>query len=358
MKFIHIADVHYGMNPDSDKPWSRERTQAIKDTFAEVVTQAKLLDADCLFIAGDLFHRQPLTRDLQEVNYLFSTIPAVKIVIIAGSNDRIRPSSALLSFTWSSNVTWILNEEWASVHFEDINTEIWGFSYHKAEISEPLTENLKPEDDGRIHILLAHGGDISHLPIDFGLLAGAGFSYVALGRSHKPQLQLEGNAAYPGSLEPLDMTETGKHGMIVGEISPVTRQITSLRLVPLAKVQYIPLMIHVTKTTTNEELAARISQEIKTRGEENIYRFQIRGMRDPEIQFDLEFLQNRMRIAELIDESEPQYDFNLLFAEHPSDMIGFFIQALNREDTSPVEKKALYYGINALLQTQDERSQS
>ena len=78
MKFIHIADVHWGMNPDSDRPWNRERAQAIHDSFAEVVRQAKLQDADFLFIAGDLFHRQPLLRDLKEVNYLFSTIPGVK----------------------------------------------------------------------------------------------------------------------------------------------------------------------------------------------------------------------------------------------------------------------------------------
>ena len=62
------------------------------------------------------------------------------------------------------------------------------------------------------------------------------------------------------------------------------------------------------------------------------------------------------RIVELIDESEPQYDFSALFAEHPSDMIGFFIQALQKDEMSPVEKKALYYGINALLHTTDERS--
>ena len=42
MKFIHIADVHWGMNPDSDRPWSRERAQAIRDSFAEVIRQARL----------------------------------------------------------------------------------------------------------------------------------------------------------------------------------------------------------------------------------------------------------------------------------------------------------------------------
>ena len=37
-------------------------------------------------------------------------------------------------------------------------------------------------------------------------------------------------------------------------------------------------------------------------------------------------------------------------------MIGFFIQALQNDDMGPVEKKALYYGVNALLHTTDERS--
>ena len=79
-------------------------------------------------------------------------------------------------------------------------------------------------------------------------------------------------------------------------------------------------------------------------------------MRDPEIEFDLEQLASRFRIAEIIDASEPQYDFPALFAEHSSDMIGFFIQALHKDSMSPVEKKALYYGVNALLHTTDERS--
>ena len=79
-------------------------------------------------------------------------------------------------------------------------------------------------------------------------------------------------------------------------------------------------------------------------------------MRDPDIEFDLEQLSSRFRIAEILDDSEPQYDFSALFAEHSSDMIGFFIQDLQKENMSPVEKKALYYGVNALLRTTDERS--
>jgi hypothetical protein len=79
-------------------------------------------------------------------------------------------------------------------------------------------------------------------------------------------------------------------------------------------------------------------------------------MRDPDISFDLNMLSTRFKIMEIIDESEPQYDFSALFAEHSSDMIGFYIQALQKPEMSPMEKKALYYGINALLRTTDERS--
>ena len=59
VKFIHTGDIHWGMSPDSDKPWSRERSRDIRDTFTAIIAKAKELRVDCLFIAGDLFHRQP-----------------------------------------------------------------------------------------------------------------------------------------------------------------------------------------------------------------------------------------------------------------------------------------------------------
>lgn len=356
MKFIHIADVHYGMNPDSGKPWSRERAQAIRDTFSEVIHQAKVLDVDLLLIAGDLFHRQPLTKDLKEVNYLFSTIPSVRVVLIAGNHDCIRPNSALTSFRWSPNVTWLAQETMQQVRFEDIRTVVHGFSYHSPELPRPLLDEVEAPEDSDVHILLAHGGDANHVPFDKNGLAGAGFAYTALGHIHKPELLPEKRMAFPGSPEPLDKTETGEHGMVVGEIHPTTKELLYLRFVPLARAQYVPLVVNVTKKTTNTELISLIQNAIQKRGSDHIYRFRIRGMRDPDIEFDLEALDSRLRIVEIVDESEPQYNFSQLFAEHPSDMIGFYIRALEKESMSPVEKKALYYGIHALLRTTDERS--
>lgn len=356
MKFIHTADVHWGMTPDSDKPWSRERTQAIKDTFTQIVTKARDLEVDFLFISGDLFHRQPLLRDLKELNYLFTTIPSVHVVIIAGNHDRIRNNSSLISFSWCPNVTYFMNEEMESVYFDDCNVEVHGFSYRTPEIRENRIDHLNVAFDGRIHILMAHGGDASHLPFDKTAVSSSGFSYIALGHIHKPEVLVDLKMAYPGSPEPLDKTETGVHGAYYGEINPVTQKMETLKFLPLCRSQYIPLAVNITPHTTNTELETKISQEIERRGRHHIYRFRIRGMRDPEMEFDLENLTSKFRICEIIDESEPQYDFSALFAEHPSDMIGFYIRALQKPDMSPVEKKALYYGIHALLRTTDERS--
>lgn len=65
MKFIHTADIHWGMIPDSDKPWGKKREQAIRLTFQGIIEDARDSRADLLLISGDLFHRQPLARDLK-----------------------------------------------------------------------------------------------------------------------------------------------------------------------------------------------------------------------------------------------------------------------------------------------------
>ena len=87
MKFIHIADVHLGVVPDAGKSWSEKRAADIWTTFTEVFAVAKKIKVDMVLIAGDLFHRQPLMRELKEVNYLFSTLKKTKVVFIIGKQD-------------------------------------------------------------------------------------------------------------------------------------------------------------------------------------------------------------------------------------------------------------------------------
>ena len=117
-------------------------------------------------------------------------------------------------------MTFLESEDVSSVYFEDINTEVTGFSYYTAEIPEPRLDALEAPEDGKIHILLGHGGDANHVPIDRAALASSGFSYIALGHIHRPEILLDKKMAYCGSPEPLDKTETGRHGILYGEIDP------------------------------------------------------------------------------------------------------------------------------------------
>ena len=353
MTFIHVADVHLGIAPDSDKPWSADRGYDIKETFYNVIKKCDELKANLLLISGDLFHRQPLTSDLNEINEQFKTIPNTKVVIIAGNSDKIRKNSAVLSYNFNSNVHYILSEYPTELELYDLNIVIHGFSYYDSELKKSLVDIIEPNtNDGKIHILLAHGGDTNHCPIDFELLANKNFNYCALGHIHQYQDMFDHKIVYPGSLEPLDMQETKEHGICIGDIHPITRRLEKFHFEPMAKAQYITLSIKVKETTTNDDLITSISNEIFSRGSTNIYTLKLEGPKNPDEEFDFSLL-NKFRIIEIMDETEPKYNFVALSKEHPKDMVGAYIRAFHTktEDMSYVQKKALFYGIDALLKS-------
>ncbi len=142
MRFIHIADVHLGARPDAGPLYSRERGREIWDTFERVVRVCEEEKTDLLLIAGDLFHRQPLVRELKEVDYLFSELTHTKVVLIAGNHDHIRKDSCYRTFRWSGNVYPLFGESPEYVDFPELDTAVYGLSYHRKEIREPLYDNL------------------------------------------------------------------------------------------------------------------------------------------------------------------------------------------------------------------------
>lgn len=348
MRFLHTADIHLGIVPDAGKPWSKERADAIGATFRKILQDAEEKQADLLLIAGDLFHRQPLKRELKDINYLFSKLTHTHVVLIAGNHDYLSENSSYLDYPWAENVTFLTSATMTSVYLEDINTEIHGLSYHRSEIREPLYEGCRAPSDGRFHILLAHGGDALHIPFRPSSFSGSGFRYVALGHIHQPQVFEEVPAAYPGSPEPLDRTDTGPRGYIFGEI---TKDKTRLDWVPVASAQYIPLSIQTDRNTSTSHLLDVIQPNLNQHPGD-IYKIRLTGFRDPDITFDLDLLQKAGRIVEIIDDTEPEYDLETMERDHSNDLIGYYIRALSSGEEDSVRKKALYYGLQALYNTE------
>ena len=181
IRFIHLADVHLGAVPDRGCPWSHEREEEIWETFRRVIASVRRDPVDLLFIAGDLFHRQPLLKELKEVNYLFSTIPETRVFLMAGNHDYIKRNSFYRGFAWEPNVTFFDSEKMSCAYIEELQTFVYGMSYEHQEIKEPLYDSWQPEQEPGFHVLLAHGGDEKHIPMDAKKILSSGFTYLALG---------------------------------------------------------------------------------------------------------------------------------------------------------------------------------
>ena len=144
IRFIHLSDVHLGAVPDRGCPWSHEREEEIWETFRRVIVGIRKNPVDLLFIAGDLFHRQPLLRELREVDDLFASIPDTRVFLMAGDHDYIKEDSFYRNFVWSRNVTFFDREQQSCVEIADKQIFVYGLSYEHPEIRIPLYDEWKP----------------------------------------------------------------------------------------------------------------------------------------------------------------------------------------------------------------------
>lgn len=352
MKFIHLGDVHLGMKPDTDFPWSKQRQEEIWEGFSNIIEACNKENVDLLLIAGDFFHKQPLVRELKEVNYIFSKLEKTRVVIIAGNHDYISPRSNYINFKWNPNVHMLINQHMDSIYFEDLDTEVYGFSYHQREIKEPILHNVEIKDRDRINILLAHGGTSNTLPFNLRILEAKGFDYIALGHIHKP-VKLSSRIAYAGSIEPTDKNDIGERGYIIGEIKkddPNQESRILFNFVRNCAREYINVNIEVNDSTTNWELIDLTNEVLSKYSKKDIFIININGYKDPEIKFEIDSIKRLANVIDIRDNTIANYDFEELYRQNKDNIIGNYISSVKKKDeVESIKTKALYYGIEALL---------
>lgn len=347
MRFIHIADVHLGAEPEVGTTFGEQRPQELWKTFENVVAICEKEQTDLLLIAGDLFHRQPLLRELKEVNYIFSTLTHTKVVLIAGNHDHLASNSYYRTFSWNENVYPLFESEMEYLYFEDLDTAVYGLSYEKREIREPKYDHVRALRKAGTEILLAHGGDEKHIPIRRAALERSGFDYIALGHIHKPQEVIPGKAIYAGALEPIDKNDTGAHGFVRGTIDYAK---VRTEFVPMATREYLHLPLSMDEEMTLGEVRAWMRELIQEHGRENMYQFILKGYRSAELEIDPEQLKIAGNILEVVDETRVSYDMKKLRREHADDLVGHFIAMFDGCETGSIEEQALYEGVQALME--------
>ncbi len=356
MRFIHFYDIKIGNSAESGTPWEKARSLELQSGLDRVMKEAAEYGAAMVLISGGLYSHIPATAELERANRVFSAYPGIEVIIAAGLSDPVQKSSPARSFVWAKNVHYI-TEETARVDIRRLRTEVFAASAAEngciaperlAELADSFKEELQP-----IRIAVLYSDNDEAIKNAF---KNAGFSYAAVGSTKPGSRRISGNIACPGSFEPDAMGDNGSHGIYRGEISDQTGILEELEFKPMATASYVPLLIRTNIRTTAEELEAIVRREIARRGSSNIYRLKLTGQRNPEESFELDRLKEECRISEIIDETEPEYDFQSLFAEHSQDMIGFYIARIvnDKHEMSAVEKRAMYYGLSALLNTTEE----
>lgn len=347
MRFIHTADIHLGVVPDKDKAWSMMRAAEVTATFDKLLAVAEERQVDLLLIAGDLFHTPPTEAMLRDVDYKLSKLSMTRTVIIAGNHDYIAQDSPAERYEFRSNTVLMPGNLFSNAYLEDINTCVTGFSFGQVEYTEDLISEIAPQVEGAVNILLAHGGDATHMPMNFRKLANAGFDYCALGHIHKPKHMVKNKMAYSGSLEPIDCTEIGRRGFIYGECKNGE---TRIKWEPLNCRSYINLGLEVKPEYSGAKIVDVLTRQMQKMGEENIYKIILTGSMGNGVKPDFDVLRNQFLIYDVIDNSLCEYNMDKLLEDNEDNLLGRYIKRFSDEDDE-ISKKALKYGVEAILAT-------
>lgn len=357
MRFIHVGDVHLGAEPESGTYLGPIRKKEIWEAFRDVIETCEREAVDLLLLPGDLFHGQPLLREVKEVSYLFGSLSKTKVVLIAGNHDCLLDTSHYYDVIFPDNVTFLMDTKEDSVYFPEWNTEVFGLSYEKKQIAEPRYDSLRVADATRINILLAHGnisGGDKSIPIKRSAIEEAGFDYAALGHLHT-RIEVSDRISYSGSFEPLDKKETGEKGYISGEIiKRGTVSEVKFRFIPHAKRKYVRLEIEVSPEMTEFSVAEEAYRQMEERGLQNMYLLSFVGKRAQELYLRTDTIRDTLlrrgcHVIEAEDTTSPDFSVEELLQEHGEDFIGNYIRTLLQEKDRECAQKAIEYGLQALL---------
>ncbi|MBP3567618.1 MAG: exonuclease SbcCD subunit D [Lachnospiraceae bacterium] len=363
MKFLQVGDVHLGAEPENGTSLGPVRRAEIWEAFRDIIELCEQERVELLLIPGDLFHGQPLLRDVKEVDYLFRRLTNTQVVLIAGNHDCLLTSSHYYDITFPEHVSFLMDTQADSVYLPRLNTEVFGLSYEARQSSEARYDAIHINDTGRINILLAHGNILCNdksMPIHRSAIETAGFDYAALGHIHN-RFEVSERIAYSGSLEPLNRTETGAKGYIIGEIQKEGSGPSRLHweFVSHARREYVVLELPVSVQSTEFSICEEALDGMRQRGLQHLYLVTLTGIRAKELVWNLEGITTAIRnrggnVIELRDATVPDFQVERLREEQQDTLVGRFIERMDTIEDEKLRSLALQYGLQALL-SRDER---
>jgi DNA repair protein SbcD/Mre11 len=224
VRLLHIADVHL------QRPFKwlgpgrgRARRSELTETLGRVVDLARARQVDALCIAGDLFERESATPVLGEVlRSTFARLGDVPVLIAPGNHDYFTPGCLYDQVSWSTNVSIFREPALAPVVIAD--GTVWGGAFRGPErLDSPIVGFQAPA--AGLHVGLIHGDLVDenatsvYAPLRRREIAESSLAFAMLGHVHAGNVDEPRRWAYPGSLEPLDTSESGPRWALLLDVS-------------------------------------------------------------------------------------------------------------------------------------------
>ena len=216
-RILHIADVHLdtafrGLDPSLGVA----RRKQLEAAFERALDLAREQRAHALCIAGDLYEsgRASPDRGAYLARVLGAAAP-MRIFISPGNHDPYDAPSLYRMMTLPANVTVFQTREFTPVKLSS-DVTLWGAAHEFGLDHNPMLDAFKCNGSGT-HLLLFHGSDRDHVPpgkdciapfVDADV-ARTGAAHAMVGHYHG-QLSAA-HFAYPGSPEPLNAAQDGRH---------------------------------------------------------------------------------------------------------------------------------------------------
>ena len=343
LSFIHTADVHLCRNFDNISISSKERELRRKElweVFEKIIDLSMENDADYLLIAGDLIcSRYAKLKDYQRICEKLKTLQNTKVIIAAGNNDPLKDGSYYNIIDWPPNV-YIIKEKakLQKIEIEEDNLCIYGASIDELGSDFRINEILDVEiDESKINILVIHGGheNKNHpLYIDYKKLDK--FDYCALGHLHN-HTEIKEHIVYPGTPEPLDYSEEGKRGVLMGKVG---KSIIFKIFIPLSKRKFITKEVYLQKDYTKEKILdiIKYSGNIDSLSKD-YYRIVLSGELNKDIRINKikQEAEKYFRHIEFIENFNYVLDLKNIQKENENNLIGRYINETSKITVKPLE---------------------
>ncbi len=224
IKFVHFSDNHLdsafsGLSRNhADLRRSEQRM-----VFSSAIERAKEIGADIVFIAGDVFDSQYVSKEtVLAVKKAFAGAEKIKFVVTPGNHDPYMYPCPWYSEEFPENVFIFKSNEIEKFEFPELCLEVYGCAFsEKPPLIDFVKEKHAKYSVGVFHGDFNSGKNSAYAPITKEEIINSGFDYLALGHAHAYASGKLGETtvAYSGCPEGRGFDECDEKYIILGEIN-------------------------------------------------------------------------------------------------------------------------------------------